>query len=581
MKFCFNCGTPLQAGVKFCPECGQKIPQPESTAAQPASPAEEIAAAEKRAKSPKEKAPKKPKAPKAPKASKPPKPPKEPKEINPKLAVLLANKKLLIIIAAAIVVILAIVLICCLGGKGDGAHGLYTADFYSYNGEKFYAEDEWLDLKKNGKGSAMFMGEEYSVKWELEGKKFTLIQDGDKYSGTLDKGLLTVDFDGVIYTYIQLDNPLYTSELGYWTLKYADGEGELAIDKETVEMLKAVGFELYVEFFEDGTGIFCIDEPCEITWGDGMLTAEGESVSYVLADGELAVMIDGSTLHFGRTEGAAEEVIYLDISSPELYKAVYGTLKGMELDEEKLQQLGNMTITFYGNGSAEMDMFGKTGPISYDNDVITAGGSEMAYDYDYDSIYLYMADGIEFALEYMGAPETLPKELLGPNDLQYWSGDYYGWWCIENVSRGDDGVIGDWWDCCASLDIDSDGFGTLTLWDENSSKRSPMAEMDVSVSTTAGTALIVSEAGKFHDGAVEHGDWILDSGTSAYGNTFEFVVTYEDDESSMDCKFILRPWGTLWEDFEEDCPDDLPYYYYDWYLPLLENGAETAPRKIS
>ena len=32
----------------------------------------------------------------------------------------------------------------------------------------------------------------------------------------------------------------------------------------------------------------------------------------------------------------------------------------------------------------------------------------------------------------------------------------------------------------------------------------------------------------------------------------------------------LRPWGSLWPDEE----DRLPYYYEDWYLPLIESGEE-------
>ena len=38
----------------------------------------------------------------------------------------------------------------------------------------------------------------------------------------------------------------------------------------------------------------------------------------------------------------------------------------------------------------------------------------------------------------------------------------------------------------------------------------------------------------------------------------------------------LRPWGYDWSDVEEN--DDLiPYYYYDWYLPMVEDGVTEAP----
>ena len=35
----------------------------------------------------------------------------------------------------------------------------------------------------------------------------------------------------------------------------------------------------------------------------------------------------------------------------------------------------------------------------------------------------------------------------------------------------------------------------------------------------------------------------------------------------------LRPWGESWEDVRADDEELLPYYYDDWYLPLIETGA--------
>ncbi|MBE7018169.1 MAG: zinc-ribbon domain-containing protein [Ruminococcaceae bacterium] len=711
MKFCFNCGTPLEAGVKFCPECGQKIPQPAAPAAQPAPPAKEPvyvveepapvvekpapvveepapvvekpapvveepapvveepapvveepapavgagihvygepvvhsfsapafsesaqsvvytygepvvhsftpavqaeaavsgtyeipvsavpaapapAAKEKAVKAPKEKIAKEPKEKpvKAPKEKTPkaPKEPKPPKEKGAKGAGLFANKKLLIIIAAAIIVILAIILICCTGGGSAPELGLYKGVSFTYAGSEFDSEDEWIELKSGGKGTLNLMGDEYSFKWELDGEEFTITQNGDEYTGTLKNGIIVLDFEGVVYTYEQEEKPddadKKNSEIGYWTLKYSEGDPATAMDEESVEMLKYMGIEVYVELYEGGTGVFCFEEAYDVTWRKGKIVADGEAMNYSLENNELILIIDESIFHFVRAEGengGGEDAIYLDISSPEYYKAVYGVLQGNEFDEEKLAQLGDFSLTFYGDGTGEMNMFGTASPMVYDNSTITSGGVAMSYDYDYDSIYLYISDEVEFSLEYMGVPESLPSKMLSPNDLQYYAGDYYGWWCIDNVIYGDDSMVGDWWDCCASFDISADGSGHLTIWDENSSKKSPLVSTDISVSVYDGVARVVSEDGQFLDDTIEHADWLFYSDAADYDNAFIIDVSYEDSETEMDCYFFIRPWGTVWDDVEEDSPEDLPYYYYDWYLPLLDDEVESAPNKIS
>ena len=47
-----------------------------------------------------------------------------------------------------------------------------------------------------------------------------------------------------------------------------------------------------------------------------------------------------------------------------------------------------------------------------------------------------------------------------------------------------------------------------------------------------------------------------------------------DDQFTYD--IFLRPWGTSWDDAKAE---DLPYYYHDWYLPLIEAG-EPMPDSI-
>ena len=41
----------------------------------------------------------------------------------------------------------------------------------------------------------------------------------------------------------------------------------------------------------------------------------------------------------------------------------------------------------------------------------------------------------------------------------------------------------------------------------------------------------------------------------------------------MHFRLYLRPWGMDWEDVRAADESLLPYYYDDWYLPLIEAGG--------
>ena len=125
---------------------------------------------------------------------------------------------------------------------------------------------------------------------------------------------------------------------------------------------------------------------------------------------------------------------------------------------------------------------------------------------------------------------------------------------------------GDWWDICGTIDIGEDGVGTVTLWDEDYTESEGTGEF--------GT--LMSEGGRFTDIDLEHADWIVDPGLLDYPDMIHISGYYESGEDEYTYDIYLRPWGTYWDDVTEE---DLPYYYYDWYLPLIESG-ESMPDSI-
>ena len=176
-----------------------------------------------------------------------------------------------------------------------------------------------------------------------------------------------------------------------------------------------------------------------------------------------------------------------------------------------------------------------------------------------------------------GGNMALPTE-SGYSLLDWWNGSWYGWWVMSGCSGYYEGMDGEWWDVCGTIDIGEDYMGTVTLWDTDYTKDAPMVSAEVSLST-AGTGeygTVMSEGGWFTNVGLEHADWIVDPGLVDYPDMIHIDGFYEDRNDEYTYDIYLRPWGTYWDDVTEE---DLPYYYYDWYLPMIEAG-KIMPDKI-
>ena len=155
--------------------------------------------------------------------------------------------------------------------------------------------------------------------------------------------------------------------------------------------------------------------------------------------------------------------------------------------------------------------------------------------------------------------------------LDWWNGDWYGWWKMSGCSGGYEDMEGEWWDVCGSIDIGADKTGTVKLWDEDYSKDDPMAEASVTLSTsgTGEHGTLTSESGYFTDVDLEHADWIIDPGLEDYEDLIRIDGWYESGDDEFYYEIYLRPWGTAWDDMEED---SWPALYSSWYVPLIEAG---------
>ena len=184
------------------------------------------------------------------------------------------------------------------------------------------------------------------------------------------------------------------------------------------------------------------------------------------------------------------------------------------------------------------------------------------------------ASASEAAAEPGEATETAAAAPTGDALLDWWNGEWYGWW----VATGGDGKFeswsNKWWDCCAVISVGSDYTGTVEIWDETEPRGDGVCFADVSLNE-AGTGehgTMMSEGGWFLWAELAHADWIVDPGILDYEDMICIDGWYEDEEGSFHYAMYLRPWGTIWDDVKADDPESLPYAYESWYLPLVNAG---------
>ena len=169
----------------------------------------------------------------------------------------------------------------------------------------------------------------------------------------------------------------------------------------------------------------------------------------------------------------------------------------------------------------------------------------------------------------------------------FWNGGWYGWWIIESGTGAYKDHANSWWDACARIDLGSDGSGTLTLWDDSCAAGQTIADAQVQADsdlTTSGR--LVSTDGSFFDCALSGADaWYIDA-AAPEAMPYPYMICIsgvytdpEDSGNSFVYTIYLRPWGMDWEDVRADNESLLPYFYDDWYLPLIESGA-SVPNAI-
>ena len=219
------------------------------------------------------------------------------------------------IVAILLALCLMLGLCSCEDAEPDPNAGVYrgitaTALGMTLPMSDIYPGETFVELQSGGKGIIMLDGQDFKMKWKLEGEQITLTVSGEDSVGTLKDGVLKVDLldKGCLMTFllegVELPTePVSFEDAGYWELLRVDSEdAEFHTTEEEVQKGKEAGILVYVELLEDGTGILNLDEPIEISWVDGTFTIDGMTLPYELENGELSVDLEGVVYVFCRAE---------------------------------------------------------------------------------------------------------------------------------------------------------------------------------------------------------------------------------------------------------------------------------------
>lgn len=221
---------------------------------------------------------------------------------------------------------------------------------------EIYPGETWLELKSGGKGNIMLDGDEFPIKWALEGDTFTLTIDGVDSVGTLNEGVIVMDLMdmGVEMTFLKegMEAPVSAAtynDAGYWEIVRVDSDDpESVVTEEDMLTVKALGVMMYLELKADGTGVLYIEEEMPVTWQDGSITITEDAltVPYTVENGEMVLDMLEAVFVLRKGAGTVSEMeqagftSFMNVGEPYAYDTVTS-------DDSTISTVGEVTVTSY------------------------------------------------------------------------------------------------------------------------------------------------------------------------------------------------------------------------------------------
>ena len=197
--------------------------------------------------------------------------------------------------------------LCACGGGNEDVLGRYECVGADWGDFAVDPDGEWIQLDNSGKGS-LYMGLELQMEWKLDGEKLTVQTKGleDTYEGTLDDGVIVLDFGGTVYTFAKegINVPAEESEP-----VAASPVGE---NSDMMGWYRCIGSESggvemdpageWIEIESDTRGVVCIaDQEYPFDWsfdGDVMNINEDAGVAYTASVENGVITLDTGVVYF-------------------------------------------------------------------------------------------------------------------------------------------------------------------------------------------------------------------------------------------------------------------------------------------
>ena len=230
---------------------------------------------------------------------------------------------------------------------------------------------------------------------------------------------------------------------------------------------------------------------------------------------------------------------------------------------DSLVENNQLTLRLDPGGSGMIEGASSEGRIlwRYEDGVVylRAGSAVLSGTVEGSELILQSED--ETRLHFIREDGSRTAEKQVPVGEEAFLGNWYGWWKIEDA-KGKMPVT--WYDCCAVFEAQEDGTILMTLWDEDGSREDPLSQVRFKSEKDA----LVSLSGYFAYMEIRAGEWRL---TEADPAILIPDIQHDAEGEIFRATVYLRRWGQSWSSTPAE---QRPFYYEDWYLPLLKQKAE-------
>ncbi len=448
--------------------------------------------------------------------------------------------------------------------------GYYIAESFIYDDETYTAEELGLEnffLIMNEDGTAAICNgtEIVDLTWadgiltptEEDDEPVQYVLDGDTITLTDEEDSVIVfkRSDEEAPDLEQLREELTPKIPGYYVMtQLTSGDTVVGADS-----LAAVYDPMpFLLLNEDGTGYLYLQAVVELEWDEKFLIISGDGQEYTLVGDTLTIEEDSTSMTFERSEDTPPDIDSL-LAGIDSDKEIYGeyTLYSYDMGSGEMFD-ASADLVLYTDGTGLYSYTGNSMDVTWTDASMTIG--TIVYSYEYDENGYLRLDGSDG--KFVFAPN-------GSEEMSIWTNDWYGFWMMTDCTGTMEEFDDMWWDMCASSYVEN-GEGYMIFWDEDiNSMEDPLGEMYFSV--LSDLKIISTEGWLYYDDFTD--ELSCDLSYSPVDDMLILEGTYEDSECSYTYTIYLRPWGVKWDDLDESY---LPYYYEDWYLPLI-NAGEAMP----